>query len=169
MIEEIPGWQRFTLGGDKGYDRKELVQEMREHWVTPHFACKQTSIIDQRTMRHPGYALSQRKRKRVEEIFGWVKTVGGLRKTRHRGVARVDWMFSFDWRPTTWLECATWRLHQHESPRAQCPAVTATVGCRVIDGLGPTYSPPPTVETLNLQGESHHKSRFFRSLLRDLC
>jgi transposase len=95
MVEEIPGWQRVTLGADKGYDRKELVQEMREHRVTPHFARKQTSIIDQRTTRHPGYALSQRKRKRVEEIFGWLKTVGGLRKTRHRGVALVGWMFSF--------------------------------------------------------------------------
>jgi transposase len=94
MVEQIPGWRRLTLGGDKGYDRKKLVQEMREHQVTPHFARKQTSIIDQRTTRHPGYELSQRKRKRVEEIFGWVKTVGGLRKTRHRGVARVDWMFS---------------------------------------------------------------------------
>jgi transposase len=95
MVEEIPGWHRVTLGGDKGYDRKALVQEMREHRVTPHFALRQDSIIDQRTTRHPGYALSQRKRKRVEEIFGWVKTVGGLRKTRHRGVARVNWMFSF--------------------------------------------------------------------------
>src|SRR6266851_3577746 len=94
MVEQIPGWRRLTLGADKGYDRKELVQEMREHRVTPHFARKQTSTIDQRTTHHSGYALSQRKRKRVEEIFGWVKTVGGLRKTRHRGVARVDWMFS---------------------------------------------------------------------------
>lgn len=94
MVEQIPGWHRVTLGGDKGYDRKELVQEMREHQVTPHFARRQTSIIDERTTRHPGYELSQRKRKRVEEIFGWVKTVGGLRKTRHRGVARVDWVFT---------------------------------------------------------------------------
>jgi IS5 family transposase len=94
MVEKIPGWKRITLGADKGYDRKELVQEMREHRVTPHFACKSTSIIDQRTTRHPGYELSQRKRKRVEEIFGWVKTVGGLRKTRHRGLALVDWMFT---------------------------------------------------------------------------
>jgi IS5 family transposase len=94
MVEQIPGWRRITLGADKGYDRKELVREMRKHCVTPHFACKQTSTIDQRTTRHPGYALSQRKRKRVEEIFGWLKTVGGLRKTRHRGVALVDWMFT---------------------------------------------------------------------------
>src|ERR1700747_2075877 len=94
MVEEIPGWHRITLGADKGYDRKELVKEMREHRVTPHFACKQTSTIDERTTRHAGYALSQRKRKRVEEIFGWVKTIGGQRKTHYRGVARVDWMFS---------------------------------------------------------------------------
>jgi transposase len=95
MVEQIPGWGRITLGADKGYDRKELVHELREHQVTPHFALKPTSIIDQRTTRHPEYAVSQRKRKRVEEIFGWLKTVGGLRKTRHRGVARVGWMFSF--------------------------------------------------------------------------
>jgi transposase len=94
MIEQIPGWRRITLGADKGYDRKELVQEMREHRVTPHFARKPTSTIDERTTRHPGYTLSQRKRKRVEEIFGWVKTVGSLRKTRHRGVELVDWMFT---------------------------------------------------------------------------
>jgi Transposase DDE domain len=94
MIAQLPGGHRITLGADKGYDRKALVQAMREYRVTPHFARKPTSIIDQRTTRHPGYAASQRKRKRVEEIFGWVKTVGGLRKTRHRGVARVDWIFS---------------------------------------------------------------------------
>jgi IS5 family transposase len=70
-----------------------LVQELREHHVTPHFARRQSSIIDQRTTRHAGYAISQRKP--VEEIFGWLKTVGGLRKTRHRGVDRVGWMFTF--------------------------------------------------------------------------
>jgi transposase len=94
MIEQIPGWRRITLGADKGYDRRELVATMREHRVTPHFALKPTTTIDARTTRHSGYALSQRKRKRVEEIFGWLKTVGGLRKTRHRGVALVDWMFT---------------------------------------------------------------------------
>jgi hypothetical protein len=95
MVQQIPGWGRVTLGADKGYDRTELVQELREHQVTPHFARKQSSIIDQRTTRHPGYAISQRKRKQVEEIFGWLKTVGGLRKTRHRGLARVGWVFTF--------------------------------------------------------------------------
>lgn len=88
MVERIPGWRRITLGADKGYDRRELVQEMREHRVTPHLAFKPTRIIDQRTTRHPGYAISQRKR--VEEIFGWLKTVAGLRKTRHLG-----WTFTF--------------------------------------------------------------------------
>jgi IS5 family transposase len=95
MVEEIASQQRITLGGDKGYDRKEFVQELRDHQVTPHIARKQTSIIDERTTRHPGYAISQQKRKRIEEIFGWLKTVGGLRKTRHRGLARVGWMFTF--------------------------------------------------------------------------
>jgi DDE family transposase len=95
MVEEIPGQHRVTLGGDKGYDTKEFVQEMRDHQVTPHVALKATTIIDARTTRHPGYAISQQKRKRVEEIFGWLKTVGGLRKTRHRGLERVGWMFTF--------------------------------------------------------------------------
>jgi transposase len=95
MVEQIPGQHQVTLGADKGYDTKEFVQEMRDHQVTPHIACKSTSIIDQRTTRHPGYAISQQKRKRIEEIFGWLKTVAGLRKTRHRGVARVSWMFAF--------------------------------------------------------------------------
>jgi transposase len=95
MVEEIPGQHRVTLGGDKGYDTKEFVQELRDHRVTPHVALKATTIIDARTTRHPGYVISQQKRKRVEEIFGWLKTIGGLRKTRHRGVERVGWMFTF--------------------------------------------------------------------------
>ena len=95
LVEEIAGWGRVTLGADKGYDRKEFLQELRDHQVTPHLARKTHSTIDARTTRHPGYAISQRKRKRIEEIFGWLKTVGGLRKTRHRGVARVGWMFTF--------------------------------------------------------------------------
>jgi transposase len=95
LVEEIEGWERVTLGADKGYDHKEFVLQLREHQVTPHIARKPTSIIDARTTRHPGYAVSQRKRKRVEEIYGWLKTVAGLRKTRHRGIARVGWIFTF--------------------------------------------------------------------------
>src|SRR5216683_839077 len=82
-------------GAGKGYDSKEFVAELRDHQVTPHVACKATTIIDARTTRHPGYLISQQKRKRIEEIFGWLKTVAGLRKTRHRGAARVGWMFRF--------------------------------------------------------------------------
>jgi transposase len=95
MVEKIPGWHRLTLGADKGYDRQEFIEELRDHQVTPHLACKLTTIIDERTTHHPGYLISQRKRKRIEEIFGWLKTVAGLRKTRHRGLPRVGWMFSF--------------------------------------------------------------------------
>ena len=95
MVVAIPGWRRITLGADKGYDRKEFVAELRDHQAIPHLACKSTTIIDKRTTRHPGYLISQQKRKRVEEIFGWLKTVAGLRKTRLRGAARVGWMFRF--------------------------------------------------------------------------
>jgi transposase len=95
MAAEIAGQHRVTLGADKGYDQKELVRGLREQNVTPHVAQKANSAIDRRSTRHPGYLLSQRRRKRVEEIFGWFKTVAGLRKTRHRGAARVGWIFSF--------------------------------------------------------------------------
>ena len=95
MAAEIGGQGRVTLGADKGYDQKELVRALREYRVTPHVAQKVNSAIDRRSTRHPGYLLSQRRRKRVEEIFGWLKTVAGLRKTRHRGIARVGWTFTF--------------------------------------------------------------------------
>jgi hypothetical protein len=98
MAEEIPGQHRVTLGGDRNYDTQAFVSDLRELQVTPHVAqhtTGRTSAIDGRTTRHPGYAISQRKRKQVEEIFGWLKTVGLLRKTRHRGMARVGWMFTF--------------------------------------------------------------------------
>jgi hypothetical protein len=92
MVEAIPGQQRVTLGADKNYDTRDFVGKLRELRVTPHVAQHTTgrsSAIDGRTTRHPGYAISQQKRKLVEEIFGWLKTVGLLRKARHRGVARV--------------------------------------------------------------------------------
>jgi transposase len=95
MVGDIPGYGRVTLGADKGYDAQAFVHQLRDYQVTPHIAQKQTSSIDQRTSRHPGYTLSQWRRKRVEEAFGWLKTVAVLRKTRHRGVARVGWMFTF--------------------------------------------------------------------------
>lgn len=98
MLEELPGEHRITVGGDKAYDTKEFVRESRSRNVTPHVAQNtknRASAIDQRTTRHVGYLISQRKRKRVEEIFGWLKTVGVLRKTRHRGLPRVAWMFTF--------------------------------------------------------------------------
>jgi len=88
-----------TLGGDKNYDTQGCVADLRATGVTPHVAQNTTrrggSALDGRTTRHPGYDLSQRVRKRVEEIFGWLKTVGGLRKTRFRGTARVGWMFTW--------------------------------------------------------------------------
>ena len=89
---------RVTLGADKGYDTRDFVAAVRLLGVTPHVAQNTThraSAIDGRTTRHPGYAVSQRRRQRVEEIFGWLKTVGLMRKTRHRGTRRVDWMFTF--------------------------------------------------------------------------
>jgi transposase len=96
MLARQAGRHRATLGADKGYDTRDFVAAVRALNVTPHVAqtTGRRSAIDRRTTRHPGYALSQRIRKRVEEAFGWIKTTGGLRKTRHRGTARVGWMFT---------------------------------------------------------------------------
>jgi len=90
--------RRVTLGGDKGFDTRDFVAELREINVTPHLAQNTSgrrSAIDGRTTRHPGCAISQRIRKRIEEAFGWAKTVAGLRKARHRGLAKIDWQFTF--------------------------------------------------------------------------
>ena len=97
MVEALGGDQRITLGADKAYDTADFIAEMRRLRVTPHVAQNDTnrrSAIDGRTTRHPGYAVSLRKRKRIEEVFGWMKTAAGMRKTRHRGTARVGWMFT---------------------------------------------------------------------------
>ena len=99
MAGRIEGKERVTVGADKGYDTQGFVQEMRERKVTPHVSQNVNrnggSAIDGRTTRHAGYQVSQRKRKRIEEVFGWLKTVGMLRKTRHRGVFKVGWVFTF--------------------------------------------------------------------------
>ncbi len=98
LIEQRPQKTRMTLGADKAYDTKDFVADLRACQVTPHVAQSnkhRRSAIDARTTRHPGYQVSQRKRKRVEEIFGWLKTVGLLRKTRHRGLKLVGWIFKF--------------------------------------------------------------------------
>jgi transposase len=90
--------QRVTVGADKGFDAQDFVDDLRESNVTPHVARNVSgrhSAIDGRTTRHPGYAVSLRIRKRIEEAFGWAKTVAGLRKARHRGLPKIDWQFTF--------------------------------------------------------------------------
>jgi transposase len=98
MLGELAGNHRITAGGDRGYDTTAFTQGCRELHVTPHVAqhtVNRSSRIDGRTTRHAGYGVSQRRRKIVEEVFGWMKTVGLLRKTRHRGAAKVGWTFTF--------------------------------------------------------------------------
>ena len=98
MMERLPGSKRISLGADKLYDTKEFVAALRTMEVTPHVAQNTTnrkSAIDGRTTCHPNYRISQKVRKRVEEIFGWMKTVGTLRKTRYVGTEKVAWHFAF--------------------------------------------------------------------------
>jgi hypothetical protein len=102
MAENLPAGHK-TLGADKGYDTHDFVMELRELGITPHVAqnayetatARRLSAIDGRTTGHAGYAVSQKKRKRIEEIFGWLKTIGGLRQTRFRGLDRVRMAFTF--------------------------------------------------------------------------
>jgi transposase len=100
MVEAIPGRHRITVAADKAYDTRDFVTNLRRMGATPHVAQfgasgHRGSAIDERTTRHAGYAVSQRKRKLVEQGFGWMKMVGGLRKLRHRGGDRVGWIFTF--------------------------------------------------------------------------
>lgn len=97
MLSAIPGEHRITVAGDKAYDTRGFTEQARALGATPHVAQNLTrrggSAIDARTTRHPGYAISQRMRKRIEECFGWAKDIGPMRKTKHRGVARVNFQF----------------------------------------------------------------------------
>jgi transposase len=98
MLEQVPGGRRITVGGDKGYDTKDFAAECRNLKATPHVAQNTKrnggSAIDKRTTRHSGYAVSQIKRKRIEECFGWMKTIALMRKVRHRGIEKVGWVFT---------------------------------------------------------------------------
>jgi transposase len=98
MIQGRSGPGHITVGGDKNYDTEDWVRQVRACGATPHVAQNNThrrSAVDGRTTRHGGYAISQKKRKRIEEIFGWMKTVALIRKVRHRGRERVAWMFTW--------------------------------------------------------------------------
>jgi transposase len=99
MLEQLPGTDRVTVGADKGYDTRDFVAECRHLNITPQVAqnVKRNggSAIDGRTTRHEGYRISQRKRKRIEECFGWLKTIALIRKVRHRGIEKVGWIFTF--------------------------------------------------------------------------
>jgi hypothetical protein len=99
MLEQVPGDSRITVGGDKGFDTAEFVDQCRHMNVTPHVAQNDGrcggSAIDARTTRHAGYDVSQKKGKRIEECFCWLKDIALLRKLKHRGLFKVAWMFIF--------------------------------------------------------------------------
>ena len=119
MLQRITGTGPVTVGGDKGFDTRDFVKECRNMRVTPHVAQNHArpggSAIDGRTTRHAGYAVSQRKRKRIEECFGWLKTIALMRKLRHRGVCKVDWIFTF--------ACAAYNLVRMRNLAAAAPAM----------------------------------------------
>jgi transposase len=117
MASQIAGVKQVTLGGDKNYDTQELVRGLREMKVTPHVAQNNTnrrSAIDKRTTEHAGYAISQKKRKRIEESFGWMKTIGMLKKVKLRGLEKVSWLFTF--------VAAVYNLYRLQRLQSQAPA-----------------------------------------------
>ena len=125
MLDRRSGHRRITLGADKAYDVSGFVAALRARTVTPHIAVdghvtktgkRRKTALDRRTTRHAGYAASQRTRKRIEEGFGWIKTTGGLAKTRHRGLARVGWMFTL-----TFAACNLVRLPKLLAAAAAVP------------------------------------------------
>jgi len=99
MVQKKAGSKRITVGGDKNFDTHDLVRQLRKIHVTPHVAQNTErrggSAIDERTTRHAGYAISQRKRKRIEQSFGWMKIIGMLKKVKLRGLEKVRWLFTF--------------------------------------------------------------------------
>jgi len=99
MLEQVPGDGRIAVAGDKGFDTAEFAAECRHMKVIPHVAQNTArpggSAIDARTTRHASYAISQKKRKRIEECFGWLKDIALLRKLKHRGLFKVGWIFTF--------------------------------------------------------------------------
>lgn len=114
MAEKIPGVRRVTLGADKNYDTRDFVREVRRMNITPHVAqnnMNRASAIDTRTTRHPAREVSQRKRKRVEESFGWIKIIGMLEKVKLRGLEKVGWLFTF--------VGAAYNLHRLQRLKAQ--------------------------------------------------
>ena len=119
MLEKVPSTQPVTVGADKGFDTRDFVKECRNLRVTPHVAQNHErrggSAIDARTTRHPGYTISQKKRKRIEECFGWLKTIALMRKVRHRGVCKVDWIFTF--------ACAAYNLVRMRNLAVTVPAL----------------------------------------------
>jgi hypothetical protein len=133
MIEDNAG-PGSTVGADKNYDTSDFVSGCRERRCTPHVAQNNTcrrSAIDGRTIRHPGYRISMMNRKRIEEPFGWMKTIGGLRKSRHRGRDLVDWFFVL-----TATAYNLVRIHN-----AGCVAAG-----RLTDGAGPGFRLPAAAE-----------------------
>ena len=160
MIGPWAASRRVTLGADKAYDTRDFVEALRLLQVTPHVAqntSNRSSAIDERTTRHAGYEVSQQKRKRIEEIFGWLKTIGLLRQTRHRGRRRVGWMFVFS--------LAVYNLvADSQSHGAGRMSAAGHRGAAVAEGATTArrgFAPP----ILLMAAECDPFTRFFRSLL----
>jgi hypothetical protein len=126
---------RRTIGGDRGYAKRHLLEAARGLALTPHVAQNDTDrvrVLDGRTTRHPGYAVSQRHRKRIKESFDWGKTIGLIRKSRYRRLPRVYWIFALPRRPTIWCACAP------SSGRACAPP-----NARAVTAAAPARGAPP--------------------------
>ncbi len=158
MLEPIAGTKRVTVGGDKGLDTADFISECRHMRVTPHVAQNDGrrggSALDQRTTRHAGYRISQRKRKRIEECFGWLKTVALLRKVRHRGLFKWMGCSPSLARPITWSACATSPCRRRKPGRsvsAECQKASVDKGNKLKRTLSPLPRRPSGTESAQIR------------------
>ena len=162
MLEQIAGTQRVTVGGDKGYDTANFISECRHMQVTPHVAQNDGrrggSALDQRTTRHAGYRISQRKRKRIEECFGWLKTIALLRKRLHNIVGCAKWTGCSPLlaQPITWSACANYPRRRGNTGRSvsaeRLPASAASK---------PSYNELFPLSSVSKAGQSSMQNRDF--------
>ncbi len=152
---------RITLGADKGYDAEDFVNELRSMNVTPHIArntAGRCSALDGRTIRHPGYAVSQRIRKRIEEGFGWGKDFGLLRRTRMRLRERVNMVFAFSARglqprpPAEAAQCTGDSVRWEWKDQSPHRRAAARLGGRRVDGQKPDRHAFPPTDNQNRRG-----------------
>jgi len=166
MAKRIVRKKRVTLGGDRGFDTRDWVRQLRKIGVTPHVAQNTArpggSAVDQRTTRHAGYAISQQKRKRIEQSFGWMKIIGMLKKVKLRGLEKVGWLFTFVGAAYNLYRLG--RLRSWNEALVPKPLEVSARGRQAFPN--PIRSCRPESLNREMGTQIHRKNEFFNKLLR---